>query len=91
MSVTNPVSLHHIIKVLAIQDVHHTSKFSQLKTHFSSDDSINFFQGVPQQAQITQFNKKKILYIDNNNNKKTGKYIKFTIAFYEFSYFEIVA
>ena len=31
------------------------------------------------------------LYIDNNNNKKTGKYIKFTIAFYEFSYFEIVA
>ena len=22
--------------------------------------------------------------------KKTGKYIKFTIAFYEFSYFEIV-
>ena len=27
----------------------------------------------------------------NNNNKKTSKYIKFTISFYEFSYFEIVA
>ena len=35
-----------------------------------SGDSRNFFQGVPQQAQITQSNKKKILYIDNNNNKK---------------------
>ena len=33
---------------------------------------------------------KKIVYIDNNNNKKIRKYIKFTIAFYEFSYFEIV-
>ena len=34
---------------------------------------------------------KKNSYIDNNNNKKTPKYIKFTIVFYEFSYFEIVA
>ena len=34
---------------------------------------------------------KKNSYIDNNNNKKTRKYIKFTIVFYEFSYFEIGA
>ena len=34
---------------------------------------------------------KKFSYIDNNNNKKTRKYIKFTIVFYEFSYFEIGA
>ena len=35
---------------------------------------------------------KKNSYIDNNNNnKKIRKYIKFTIFFYEFSYFEIVA
>ena len=56
----------------------------------NSGDSKNFFQGVPRQAQITQSNKNKILYIDNNNNKKTCKYIKFIIVFYEFSYFEIV-
>ena len=38
-----------------------------------------------------QSNKKRNSYIDNNNNKKTHKYIKFTIAFYEFLYFEIIA
>ena len=36
----------------------------------NSSNSRNFFEGVPQQAHITQFNKKKNLYIDNNNNKE---------------------
>ena len=56
-----------------------------------SGGSRNFFQGIPSQALITQSNKKKYMYIDNNNNKKTRKYIEFTIVFYEFSYFKIVA
>ena len=51
----------------------------------------NFSQGVPQKIKITQPNKKRNLYIENNNNKKTRKYIKFLIVFYEFSYFEIIA
>ena len=37
-----------------------------------------------------QSNKKRNSYIDNNNNKKTRKYIKFTVVFYKFSYFETV-
>ena len=49
-----------------------------------------FSQCVPKETQIIQSNKKKNSYNDNNNNKKTCKYIKFTIVFYEFSYFEIV-
>ena len=51
----------------------------------------NFSQGVPQKIKITQPNKKRNLYIENNNNKKTHKYIKFLIVFYEISYFEIIA
>ena len=51
----------------------------------------NFSQGVPQKIKITQPNKKRNSYIENNNNKKTHKYIKFLIVFYEFSYFEIIA
>ena len=50
----------------------------------------NFSQGVPQKIKITQPNKKRNSYIENNNNKKTRKYIKFLIVFYEFSYFEII-
>ena len=51
----------------------------------------NFSQGVPQKIKITQPNKNRNSYIENNNNKKTCKYIKFLIVFYEFSYFEIIA
>ena len=51
----------------------------------------NFSQGVPQKIKITQPNKNRNSYIENNNNKKTRKYIKFLIVFYEFSYFEIIA
>ena len=50
-----------------------------------SNGSRNFFQGFSQNEYITQSNKKKNLYIDNNNNKKTRKYIKFySIKFVEF-------
>ena len=46
---------------------------------------------MKQQYNKLQFIKdKQIKETTNNNNQKTRKYIKFTIVFYEFSYFETV-
>ena len=51
----------------------------------------NFFRVFFNKHKLHNLIKRKICILTTTTIKKTRKYIKFTIAFCEFSYFEIVA
>ena len=50
-----------------------------------------FFKVFFKKYKLYNLIKRKIHILTTITIKKTRKYIKFTIVFYEFSYFEIVA